>query len=114
MNYTCIGDILRAPFLYMGIGFWMYSNRQIFDNVVLPLEFSTSTPRMDHKIIESIFYDFSPGTAFLFFLLIQIVLEVTMNMGIQPKFAQNPKVVHYLESPPDDETFYKTISKEQK
>ena len=78
MNYNCINDVLRAPFLYIGIGFWMFSNRQIFDNVVEPITFLTSTPRMDHHIIESIFYILSPATPFLFFLMIQILLEFSM------------------------------------
>ena len=82
MNYNCISDILRAPFLYIGIGFWMYSNRQIFENVVEPIHYLKDVPRMDHHIINSVFFDLNPATPFLILLLIQFFFEFTLQMEL--------------------------------
>lgn len=37
LNYGLIMDLLWFPLLYAGIGFWMFTNRQIFGNHVIPI-----------------------------------------------------------------------------
>jgi len=37
LNYTMLRDLLWFPILYAGIGFWMFTNCQIFGNVVEPI-----------------------------------------------------------------------------
>lgn len=113
MNHNCIRDILRAPFLYLGMGFWMFSNRQIFENIVLPIEFLKDVPRMNHTIIESVFFNLNPGSPFLILLIIQIIFEISMQMNIDSKFGSE-KIKHFLERPPDNEPFFKTISESDK
>ena len=48
LNEACVKDVLWSPIFYCGVGFWMYSNRQIFENIVLPIEYSNSIVRYDH------------------------------------------------------------------
>ena len=39
LNSSCINDILWTPMFYLGLGFWLFSNRQIFENEVIPLKY---------------------------------------------------------------------------
>ena len=51
LNKSCIKDILRAPFYYFAFGFWFFSNRQIFENIVEPKEYLNDAQKMNHEII---------------------------------------------------------------
>lgn len=55
------------------IGFWMYSNRQVFENVVVFKERLSETTRYDHQILESI-TRLSPGSPLLLLGLIQFLI----------------------------------------
>jgi len=66
---------LMAPLLYSGIGFWMFSNRQIFENKWDIIETSYITRRYHHKIIGSLFR-FSTGSAFLITFAINILVII--------------------------------------
>ena len=76
LNRSCLDAVLWAPFLYACLGFWMYSNRQVFENIVLPVTYLNEVVRYDHKIIGSV-KRISPGTPFLILLAILIVLKIT-------------------------------------
>ena len=75
LNRSCLDAVLWAPFLYACLGFWMYSNRQVFENIVLPVTYLNEVVRYDHKIIGSL-KRISPGTPFLILLAILIVLKI--------------------------------------
>lgn len=52
------------PVIYSLIGFWMYSNVQIFDNKVIPKIRVNDVQDHQHQVIRSVF-TFSPGSPFL-------------------------------------------------
>jgi len=58
----------------MSIGFWMYSNRQIFENVVIPIRNQRDVQQHGHELGETLLR-LSPGTPFLVVLLIQIIIQ---------------------------------------
>lgn len=53
-------------------GFWLYSNKQIYSNKIIPLNFRMDTQEHGHTIIDSI-KTINPGTPFLIFLVIHLL-----------------------------------------
>lgn len=48
LNKVIVRDLHWPPLLYSAFGFWMYSNRQLFENVVIFKERLSETTRYDH------------------------------------------------------------------
>ena len=55
------------------IGFWMYSNRQVFENEVVFKERLSETTRYNHDILGSI-TRLSPGSPLILLALIQFII----------------------------------------
>jgi len=55
------------------IGYWMFSNRQIFENKVIPINSTFEQKRYGHIILDS-FTKVSPGTPFIIILVIEIIV----------------------------------------
>ena len=72
LNYDCIQDILWTPIFYAGMGFWLFTNRQIFANDVIPIQYLHDVQRMNHEIFPSIM-TLSPGTPLLYLMVIYIM-----------------------------------------
>lgn len=72
LNTDCIGDILWSPIVYCVMGFWFFSNRQIFENFVIPLEYLNDVPHMGHTIIGSL-TRISPGTPFFIMFVLALI-----------------------------------------
>jgi hypothetical protein len=81
LNEACIRDILWSPIFYYGIGFWMFSNRQIFENVVLPIEYSNSIVRYGHTF-KSVLERIYPGDPLLIFMVIHLIACLASNTSI--------------------------------
>ena len=100
--------ILKAPILYCGIGFWMFTNRQIFENVVIPIAYSTETVRYGHSII-STFQKFYPGQPYLilmgFFVLAMIFDVITLE-----RFLFKKETLANLKPKPNTCSYYSVIS----
>ena len=79
------------PILYASIGFWMYSNRQIFENEVLPKHKTHGFQNHNHTIVYSL-TNFTPGTP----LLILFVVAV-FNFSIQVCGFKYHKLLGHLE-----------------
>ena len=48
LNKIALAWLKFAPLLMMAFGYWTMGNRQIFSNVIVPLEFTSSTLETDH------------------------------------------------------------------
>lgn len=69
LNKDIVRDLHWPPLLYSMLGFWMFSNRQLFENEVVFKEHRSETTRYNHKIIESLFR-LSPGSPFIFVIFV--------------------------------------------
>jgi len=74
LNIACINDVLWTPMFYLSLGFWLFSNKQIFENKVIPLKYQNEVQRMDHGIIESM-TNANPGSPLLLVLLVYSILQ---------------------------------------
>lgn len=59
------------PMMYSLIGFWMYSNRQIYENKVVPKASLNGTVDHRHTIVYSL-TNITPGTPFLYLLVVSM------------------------------------------
>ena len=48
LNNTALAWAQYAPMLMMAFGYWIMGNRQIFSNVIVPLEFTGTATKTDH------------------------------------------------------------------
>jgi len=96
LNEACIRDILWSPIFYYGIGFWMFSNRQIFENVVEPIDFSNSVVRYGHTF-KSIFERIYPGDPLIIFMIVHLIACLASNTSIQKKLY-NPETLQLLKT----------------
>jgi hypothetical protein len=88
LNIRCMKDILWSPIFYCGIGFWMFTNRQIFENKVKTIAFTTSIIRYDHTFL-SVWQHWYPGQPFLIFLGIQICLIFLSGLRLEKLIFDN-------------------------
>ena len=70
-----LNDLLYSPIFYTGFGFWMYGNRQIFENYVKPIDSLYNPVRYDHKILNSLTY-IHVGTPFLILFIISVLMKI--------------------------------------
>ena len=63
-----------SVFVNFLLGFWFFSNREIFYNEIKPLKFQNGKKNHEHPILEGV-WNKSPGTPFLIFLVIHLVIE---------------------------------------
>lgn len=103
------------PVVYSGTGLWMYSNRQIFDNAVSPMDRSKGTVNHHHKISYSL-TTLTPGTPFLFLLIVSTFnfICVISNVKFSKLFKKFPRCARMDEKmrelrKPDTENFYQYI-----
>lgn len=71
MNRSFIKFCSFLPILYGSFGLWMYSNRQVYDNAVLPKAYNNGLQDHSHTVIYTL-TTFTPGTPFLFLLIIAV------------------------------------------
>ena len=71
INKNFIKNCELLPLFYGAIGFWMYSNRQIFENAIEPIDFQYSVINHQHTIVQSL-TTINPGTPFLILIVYQI------------------------------------------
>jgi hypothetical protein len=50
INKSAINMLMVPPILYMAFGYWMYSNQQIFNDKVIPINYLSEQPSTDHVI----------------------------------------------------------------
>jgi len=63
------------------MGFWMFTNQQIFRNVVIPITYFSDRVQMGHHIIESIF-SINPGTPFLGLFVFMVFCRLSDYTGL--------------------------------
>jgi len=71
----CISDIEWIPLLYSMFGFWMFSNMQMFHNIVLPINTKLDIIRYDHNILDSL-KTISPGYPLLITFIIGLLFKL--------------------------------------
>lgn len=59
--------------LYFSLGFWFYSNQQIFANKVQPKLLNNEIPSTRHTLTDSV-STLNPGSIILFFLVLNLVI----------------------------------------
>lgn len=87
LNTQCMRSILWGPALYAAFGFWMYSNRQIFENETMQVLTMKDVPSSNHRIIES-FFRISPGTPLLIVLAATFLARFFEATGITNKIQK--------------------------
>ena len=50
LTETALNIIQWAVVLYLGVGYWMMSNKQIFSNLVIPKEYSKEVLKTGHDV----------------------------------------------------------------
>lgn len=63
-------------YLLLPMGFWTYSNRQIFENHIIPISHNLDIMEHGHTILGSM-TRISPGTPFFVILVIHIICQWT-------------------------------------
>jgi len=97
-----------TPIFYLLFGFWMFSNRQAFDNRVIQVQTSLELIRYDHHIIESL-YTISPGLPFF------LVFVILVSFKLIVKFRKiGFSKVSELEDFHMNDIFYSTILESHK
>ena len=95
------------PVFYSSFGFWMYSNRQIFDNNVVPKSRTNGIIEHNHTVVYSL-TTLTPGTPLLILFVISIINLVFINFDIKYSsifsFCKNPFIEKLRE--PDMDEFY--------
>ena len=72
------------------IGFWIFSNKQIFDNLVIPLKEQDEDMNHGHTIIGSVL-QVTPGTTFLIFLVFHLFMKSKFVSSIVKNLKNNEK-----------------------
>jgi len=67
--------LMIAPFFYIAMGVWVFSNQQVFRDVVLPIESNELFPDSGHRFIQ-IFTQATPGSVFTIFAFLFVVTLV--------------------------------------
>lgn len=80
LNRQAIKILMMAPLLYMTVGFWMFNNRQIFHNEVIPLKTINDHMNTRHSPKYALRVDHS--TPLLIFLGLLLVLMLAKDRAI--------------------------------
>jgi len=75
LTINCLTEIEQIPILYLMFGFWMFSNKHMFNNAVIPIDNSYDVVRYDHNILQSL-VTITPGLLFLITLIILIIMHI--------------------------------------
>jgi len=67
--------MMFSPLAYAGFGFWMYGNRQAFENFVKPIDTLYHPIRYGHTMIGSLTH-VHPGTPFLILGVFVLLLKL--------------------------------------
>lgn len=89
-NKYLTSSFLYAPIIYSAIGFWMYSNVQLQNNVVTPKHTIHSVEHCKHNIIDSV-TNISPATPYLILLVISILAKIDYHYNLFDKVV-NAKI----------------------
>ena len=79
----------------MLVGYWMLSNRQIFENKVIPINSTFEPKRYGHHMIDCLF-KVSPGTPFLVLFAIELFLFIIPWDNILYDYITRSKIIHKL------------------
>ena len=136
INQIFTNSLLLAPILYAVLGFWMYSNRQIFDSVTKPLIMLKDPEYHDHLLFPSLtrtspgtplilllfpmslFFLFSPTSRIdLLFRAIELKGRNMMEVGLS-KLGKSQRVIHNSVVKPSDyqacEPFFSLLTQKDK
>jgi len=58
--------LIIAPFFYIAMGAWVFSNQQVFKDAVLPIESDELFPDSGHRFTQ-FFTQITPGSVFFSF-----------------------------------------------
>ena len=73
LTYSCTKNILLTPLLYSMFGFWVFTNKQVFDNDITGGIYTNFDPiRYKHKIITSLISN-TPGMPLLLYSLFHFI-----------------------------------------
>jgi hypothetical protein len=112
LNYIMISNLLWAPLIYAGIGFWMYTNCQMFDNIVIPIEYIDHIVLSGHTIGNSI-TNIKPGWPFLILFLVMILFRIMEYFGWE-KYIQSSEIKDFMNLKSKKEEFVNIISSSDK
>ena len=112
MNTSCINILMHGPIYYAAFGFWMYSNRQTFENVAYEIKFLYDTPHPEHHIIPSIFR-LSPGTPLLLLLVISLLFQLKHIFKTE-RLCFSKKTWSRLKIKPNEDCFFSTVPQKDK
>ena len=70
-NIRALSIMRIAPFIYCCFGVWVFSNQQVFRNVVVPRETHVLFPQTNHTF-NLIFSQLTPGSTFLLLLAVLV------------------------------------------
>jgi len=85
LTMTALNIVQWAVVLYLGVGFWMMSNKQIFSNLVIAKEYSKEVLKTGHDIANIQFDQSLPLLIFLF-IVACILLIVFVQYIIESYF----------------------------
>lgn len=75
MTYNAIRLLKYMPILFLWNGYWMLSNRQIFENIINKVQFSTQEMESSHTISSTIWV-MRPTTPMLLFCFVNMVIGI--------------------------------------
>ena len=113
LNRGTMSAVLWYPVFYAGIGFWMFTNEQIFANFVYPIKYIGEHVTQGHYIANSVEF-VKPGWPFLILLAIIVISRITHYSGLNKAFLSN-EVKAILEGDKlESKSFYEIISNSDK
>ena len=75
---TALNILQWAAVLYLALGYWMLSNKQFFDSVVLPKEHASDVPRTGHSLLAIELYSLDHATPVLLVLLLAVLVLLAL------------------------------------
>lgn len=82
---SSIKSLKWAVLIYLGVGYWMLSNQQIFGNKVFPIEFLNSPRRTGHDIFALPNIVPSVPFFFMFFAMLFLIISDRINKKVIKK-----------------------------
>lgn len=82
MNITFVRFCALLPVLYSSFGLWMYSNRQIYDNAVLPKAFANGLQDHSHTVVYTL-TTVTPAMPLIFLLVVSIFNFIVMMLNLK-------------------------------
>lgn len=91
LNQSFLKFCALMPILYSCFGLWMYSNRQIYDNAVLPKAFANGLQDHSHTVLYTL-STVTPGTPLILLLVVAVpnFIIVMCNFKYHKLFACLP------------------------